>query len=66
MKLTKIFGIVLSLHVGVILLVMFQPGCQSSDKKVPMNTEDNQKVNEQDICSFNQGLPDKSSKTDLV
>ena len=28
MKLTKIFGIVLSLHVGVILLVMFQPGCQ--------------------------------------
>jgi len=66
MKLTKIFGIVLSLHVGVILLVMFQPGCQSSDKKVPMNTEDNQKVNEQDIGSFNQGLPDKSSKTDLV
>ena len=28
MKLTKIFGIVLSLHVGVILLVMFQPSCQ--------------------------------------
>ena len=28
MKLTKIFGIVLTLHVGVILLVMFQPGCQ--------------------------------------
>ena len=55
MKLTKIFGIVLSLHVGVILLVMFQPGCQSSDKKVPMNKEDNQKVNEQDIGSFNQG-----------
>lgn len=30
MKLTKIFGIVLSLHVAVILLVMFQPGCQTS------------------------------------
>ncbi|MFP6899651.1 MAG: LysM peptidoglycan-binding domain-containing protein [Opitutales bacterium] len=29
MKLTKIFGIVLSLHVAVILLVMFQPGCQT-------------------------------------
>ena len=33
MKLTKIFGIVLSLHVGVILLVMFQPGCQTVQKK---------------------------------
>ena len=33
MKLTKIFGIVLSLHVGVILLVMFQPSCQTADKK---------------------------------
>ena len=33
MKLTKIFGIVLSLHVGVILLVMFQPGCQTVPKK---------------------------------
>ena len=30
MKLTKIFGIVLSLHVAVILLVMFQPGCQTT------------------------------------
>ncbi len=28
MKMTKIFGIVLSLHVGVLLLVMFQPGCK--------------------------------------
>ena len=28
MKLSKVFGIVLSLHVGVILLVMFQPSCQ--------------------------------------
>ena len=33
MKLTKIFGIVLSLHLGVILLVMFQPGCQSAKMK---------------------------------
>ena len=33
MKLTKIFGIVLSLHVAVILLVMFQPGCQTVPKK---------------------------------
>ena len=33
MKLTKIFGIVLSLHVGVILLVMFQPSCQTAKKK---------------------------------
>lgn len=33
MKLTKIFGIILSLHVGVILLVMFQPSCQTAQKK---------------------------------
>ncbi|MBT5910662.1 MAG: hypothetical protein HOH25_12755, partial [Opitutae bacterium] len=32
MKLTKIFGIVLSLHVGVILLVMFQPSCNTLKK----------------------------------
>lgn len=32
MKITKIFGIVLSLHVGVILLVMFQPSCNTLKK----------------------------------
>ena len=38
MKLTKIFGIVLSLHVGVILLVMFQPSCNTLKKgKVDQN-----------------------------
>ena len=40
MKLTKIFGIVLSLHVGVILLVMFQPGCQVL-KKFKKGGDDN-------------------------
>lgn len=35
MKLTKIFGIVLSLHVGVILIVMLQPSCQTVEKKPP-------------------------------
>ena len=39
MKLTKIFGIVLSLHVVVILLVMFQPGCQTVEKKPPATSE---------------------------
>ena len=39
MKLTKIFGIVLSLHVVVILLGMFQPGCQTPDKKPPATGE---------------------------
>tara|TARA_B110000495_G_scaffold202793_1_gene223984 strand:- start:118 stop:1149 length:1032 start_codon:yes stop_codon:yes gene_type:complete len=56
MKLTKIFGIVLSLHVGVILLVMFQPGCQTADKKETVNVE-NKKVDvKEDIGSFNEGL----------
>ncbi len=39
MKLTKIFGIVLSLHVVVILLVMFQPGCQTVEKEPPASGE---------------------------
>ena len=39
MKLTKIFGIVLSLHVVVILLVMFQPGCQTVEKEPPATGE---------------------------
>ncbi len=58
MKLTKIFGIVLSLHVGVILLVMFQPGCQTIDKKDPENLEENKKEVQDDIGSFNSGVSD--------
>ncbi len=58
MKLTKIFGIVLSLHVVVILLVMFQPGCQTTDKKQQPVT--NQPTGTQDPPSgkpaFNQGV----------
>ncbi|MBN37532.1 MAG: hypothetical protein CMI29_03625, partial [Opitutae bacterium] len=51
MKLTKIFGIVLSLHVVVILLVMFQPGCQTADKKPPATSEA-----PQEKPAFNGGL----------
>ena len=53
MKLTKIFGIVLSLHVGVILLVMFQPGCQTTDKKDPAKALERKVVKDQEIGSFN-------------
>ena len=55
MKLTKIFGIVLSLHVGVILLVMFQPGCQTGGKKDKdiSTVEDNATVISE---SFNSGI----------
>ncbi len=62
MKLTKIFGIVLSLHVGVILLVMFQPGCQTMDKKESVNTDDKKEEKEKDLGSFNQGLSDQNAK----
>jgi LysM repeat protein len=59
MKLTKIFGIVLSLHVVVILLVMFQPGCQTVDDNKPLT---DQPPGTQDPPagepSFNQGLSD--------
>ena len=55
MKLTKIFGIVLSLHVGVILLVMFQPSCQTADKKnIPVSDAGNA-PQETPVNDFNQG-----------
>jgi LysM repeat protein len=55
MKLTKIFGIVLSLHVGVILLVMFQPSCQTADKKnIPVSDAENA-PQETPVNDFNQG-----------
>jgi len=55
MKLTKIFGIVLSLHVGVVLLVMFQPGCQTGGKKDKANVATEDKGTEVSE-SFNSGI----------
>ena len=46
MKLTKIFGIVLSLHVGVILLVMFPPSCQVLKKIRGGSGDDENKTSE--------------------
>ena len=66
MKLTQIFGIVLSLHVVVILLVMFQPGCQTVEKQPP-STSEKPPVKP----AFNEGLsnpgtaePDRGSAAD--
>jgi LysM repeat protein len=59
MKLTKIFGIVLSLHVGVILLVMFQPSCQTVDKKNGPVDEATAPVEEASLNDFNQGTKDE-------
>ena len=55
MKLTKIFGIVLSLHVGVILLVMFQPSCQTVEKKKEPGTEVGKPPLDTNVNQFNQG-----------
>ena len=57
MKLTKVFGIVLSLHVGVILLVMFQPSCQTTggSSKVQKDSQDVLPEESSDQ-TFNQGL----------
>ena len=55
MKLSKVFGFVLSLHVGVIFLVMFQPGCQTTGVRPGVDnntTETNDNVEN----SFNQGF----------
>ena len=64
MKLTKIFGIVLSLHVGVILLVMFQPGCQTGGKKDKdiSTVEDNATVIPE---SFNSGISEDIKGTSV-
>ena len=62
MKLSKVFGIVLSLHIGVILLVMFQPGCQTAGVRPGVDQNDTasqDKVGD----SFNQGV---EGQEDLV
>ena len=57
MKLTKIFGIVLSLHLVVILLVMFQPGCQTVDKEKPKGQNPTETQDPSPgKSSFNQGV----------
>lgn len=66
MKLTKIFGIVLSLHVGVILLVMFQPGCQTADKKKPANTADPEEKGNVDNGAFNEGLTGNDQESEIL
>ena len=53
MKLSKVFGIVLSLHVGVILLVMFQPSCQTTGGKANVPTDEHTGNAEE---SFNQAI----------
>ncbi|MEL0099513.1 MAG: LysM peptidoglycan-binding domain-containing protein, partial [Opitutae bacterium] len=57
MKLSKVFGIVLSLHVGVILLVMFQPSCQTTGgtAKVP-EPEQTTPVDQSTEQGFNQAV----------
>jgi LysM repeat protein len=66
MKLTKIFGIVLSLHVGVILLVMFQPSCQTADKKNMPASEVGNVPQETPINDFNQGTDIVEKPTEEV
>jgi len=60
MKLSKVFGIVLSLHIGVILLVMFQPGCQTAGVRpgVDQNASAEAGVDQ----SFNQGVTETSAE----
>ena len=55
MKLTRIFGIVLGLHVGVILLVMMQPGCQSAKQGNLSDENSSTSVTPDPLDSFNEG-----------
>ena len=62
MKLSKVFGIVLSLHVGVILLVMFQPSCQTTGGKKKINPDQEIDPNDQaQEQSFNQALTEEET-----
>jgi LysM repeat protein len=61
MKLTKIFGIVLSLHVAVILLVMFQPGCQTFPGKGKEQASE-EATTDDPSPGFNSGLEAESIK----
>lgn len=65
MKLSKVFGIVLSLHVGVILLVMFQPSCQTTggNARGPEG-EANSSIDETSVQSFNQAVEVSNTNTD--
>ena len=57
MKLSKVFGIVLSLHVGVILLVMFQPSCQTTGGKAKLPQEEQGSIpSDSPEQTFNQGI----------
>jgi LysM repeat protein len=59
MKLSKVFGIVLSLHVGVILLVMFQPSCQTTGGKAKgLATDESIEPENSKEQTFNQGIED--------
>jgi len=60
MKLSNVFGIVLSLQIGVILLVMFQPGCQTAG--VRHGVDQNSSVDAGVDQSFNQGVAETSAE----
>ena len=70
MKLTRIFGIVLGLHVVVIALVMLQPGCQSGKKVTGVDDNETTSVEPDPLDSFNQGTGDneepKTSDNEFV
>ena len=64
MKLSKVFGIVLSLHVGVILLVMFQPSCQTTGGNARGPEGDaNSSIDETSVQSFNQAVEVSNTNT---
>jgi len=67
MKLTKIFGIVLSLHVAVILLVMLQPGCQTSSPDKGNGKDENETAAQPASPSgFNSGLSESVPEAPTV
>lgn len=66
MKLSKVFGIVLSLHVGVILLVMFQPSCQTTTGSATENPNGETKEDSASVHSFNQGALETEPDTGKV
>ena len=67
MKLTRIFGIVLGLHVVVIALVMLQPGCQSGKQGTKPDANSTSALEPNPLDSFNRGSrSDQSEDPDPI
>ncbi|MDG1701857.1 MAG: LysM peptidoglycan-binding domain-containing protein [Opitutae bacterium] len=57
MNITKVFGFILALHVGVILVLFVQPGCRTNDVQPPSQSDYQMSaLDSEDLASINSDL----------